>query len=189
MSELVYYLTAILLVMAALAAWLSTLLTLPGNWLIAAMAACFAWVFPAGLAVAEVDSRPGLSWTVVGVLVCLAGLGELVEFLAGSAGAARQGASRRAMALSLVAAMIGSLVGAVMMSPLLPLIGTLLGAVLGGSAGAFGGAYLGEWWKGRTAAERVSVGSGALVGRLLGTMAKFLVGAVMVAVLSVALCL
>ena len=71
MSELVYYFTAILLVMAALAAWLSTLLTLPGNWLIAAMAACFAWVFPAGLAVAEVDSRPGLSWTVVGVLVCL----------------------------------------------------------------------------------------------------------------------
>ena len=189
MSELMSYVLAILLVIAALVAWLSTLLTLPGNWLIAALAAGFAWAFPVGAAAAEADNGPGLSWTVVGALVCLAGLGELVEFVAGSAGAARQGASRRALALSLLAAMIGSLLGAIVVSPLLPVIGTLLGAVLGGAAGAFGGAYLGEWWKGRAAPERLSVGSGALVGRLLGTMAKFLVGAVMVAVLTVALCL
>jgi uncharacterized protein YqgC (DUF456 family) len=178
---------AIALICAALLAWLSTLVSLPGNWLILIMAAGFAWAFPADSMGASGAARMSLSWGVVGVLAGLAFLGEIGEFLAGSVGAARQGASRRAMVLSLIAAVVGSLLGAVIVSAVLPIIGTLLGALLGGCAGAFGGAYMGEWWKGRSAADRISVGSGAMVGRLLGTMSKFLVGAVMVAVLCVAL--
>jgi len=174
-----YYSLAVLLVMASLVAWLATVFTLPGNWAIPIMAALFAWAYPP-------DRGPGIGWTVVFVLLGLAVLGEVLEFAAGAVGAARQGASRRAMALSLVVAFVGSLLGAFLLSLLFPLIGTIVGAVLGGALGAFGGAYLGEWWKGRESPERISVGMGALVGRVLGTLSKLVVGATMVAVVSVA---
>ena len=179
MDLVVYYLLAVVLVVASLGAWLATVFTLPGNWLMLVLAAVFAWAYPA-------EPGPGVSWTVVLVLLGLATLGEGLELTAGMAGAARQGASRRAMALSLGGAFAGSLLGAMLLSVFLPVVGTLIGAVVGGAAGAFGGAYLGEWWKGREAAERVAVGMGALVGRVLGTLSKLLVGAVMVAVITIA---
>jgi hypothetical protein len=67
-----------------------------------------------------------------------------------------------------------------------PVVGSLIGAVAGGAAGAFGGAYAGEAWKGRTEDERMAVSTAAMVGRVLGTVGKLGIGAVMVVVTAVA---
>ncbi|MCA9102665.1 MAG: DUF456 family protein, partial [Planctomycetales bacterium] len=85
-----YYLLAVLLFVVNLAAWCLNLLTLPGNWTIVAVTALFAWLAPTS------EGGPHVSWTVVGVLVVLAIVGEICEFAASAAGAAKQGASRRA---------------------------------------------------------------------------------------------
>jgi hypothetical protein len=175
-SAWVYYPSAVLLVLICVGAWLLTLLTAPGNWMIVGLAALFAWLFSA-------DAGHGISWTTVAVLVGLAAAGELFEFGASAVGAAKQGASRRAVILSLVGALVGSAVGLFAGVPI-PVVGPLLMAVLGGAAGAFIGAYVGETWKGRTSAESVAVGQGAFVGRIWGTVGKLAVGAVMLAIVT-----
>src|SRR5262245_22202170 len=100
----VYYPSAILLLVLCVAAWLTTLLTIPGNWIVVGLAAGFAWLFP-------VAAGRGITWNSVFVLIGLAVVGEIIEFVAGAAGAAKQGASRRSVALSLVGAAVGSFAG------------------------------------------------------------------------------
>jgi uncharacterized protein YqgC (DUF456 family) len=172
----IYLLWAVLLVAASCVAWLLTLFTLPGNWLIVGAAALFAWFIPE-------NADRGITWTSVAVLVVLAIVGEVIEFGAGAAGAAKQGASRRAIVLSIAGAMVGSIAGLAIGAPI-PILGSFIMAVLGGAAGAFVGAYAGEAWKGRTEAERMAVGRGAFSGRLWGTAGKLAVGAIMLAILA-----
>jgi uncharacterized protein YqgC (DUF456 family) len=172
----IYLLWAVLLVIAGGIAWLLTLFMLPGNWLIVAAAALFAWFLP-------IDAGRGITWITVSMLVGLAVIGEIVEFGAGAAGAAKQGASRRAILLSIVGAVIGSVTGLWIGLPI-PILGSFVMAVLGGAAGAFVGAYLGETWKGRTDEERMAAGRGAFAGRLWGTVGKLAVGAIMLAILA-----
>ncbi len=182
--ELVYYLWATLLLLVNLTAWASTLLTLPGNWVILAATAVFAFFYPADSFPA--DDGHGLTWALVAVIAGLAVLGEVIEFAAGAAGAAKQGASRRAVLLALVGTVFGSLLGAVFGSFIpIPLIGTMIGAIGGGAGGAFVGAYLGEWWMGKTSEERLTVSTAAMVGRLLGTFGKLAIGAVMLVIVTV----
>lgn len=173
----VYYPAAALMVLLCIVAWLTTLLTLPGNWIVVGLAAGFAWLFAA-------DAGRGIEWRTVIIAVALAGIGEVIEFGAGAAGAAKQGASRRAVALSLVGALVGSIGGLFVGVPI-PIVGPLIVAVLGGSVGAFAGAYLGETWKGRTEGERIAAGRGAFVGKLWGTLGKLACGAVIVAIVAV----
>ncbi|MBW3542138.1 MAG: DUF456 domain-containing protein [Planctomycetes bacterium] len=170
------YVWATLLLLANLAAWVSSVFTLPGNWLMLVFTALYAWLLPAGI-------HPRVSWIVVAVALGLAILGEIVEFVAGAAGAARQGASRRGVVLSIVGAVVGSIAGAVFALPI-PIVGPLIGAVAGGAVGAFAGAYLGESGSTRTHAERFAIGRGALLGRLLGTAGKLALGAVMLVVIT-----
>jgi uncharacterized protein len=103
--------------------------------------------------------------------------------VAGAAGAAKTGASWRAIALSIVGAFLGSLAGLFVGLPV-PILGPLIVAVLGGAAGAFGGAYVGELWKGRGEPERIAAGRGAFTGRIWGTLGKLATGAVMVAIVA-----
>lgn len=168
----------IVLVLAAIACWFANVFTLPGNWLIIGLAALFAWLLPAD------EYGRGFGWITVIVLALIAVLGEVIEFAAGAAGAAKHGASRRALLLSIVGAAVGSITGAAVGIPV-PIIGPLVAAVGGGAAGAFGGAYLGEVWKGKLHPERTAVSTGALMGRLFGTIGKLAAGAAMVAVLAV----
>ena len=63
-----YYLWALLLVLASCAAWLTTLVTLPGNWFIAGFAAMFAWLIPA-------ETGRGVTWTTVAVSTRAGGAG------------------------------------------------------------------------------------------------------------------
>jgi len=176
MDAWVYYLWATLLVVACVVAWLTTLVTLPGNWLIAGFAAVFAWqVTPA--------AGRGVTWLAVEVLLGLAVLGEVIEFAASAAGAAKQGASKRGVALSMVGAMVGSVAGLAVGTPI-PVLGSFVMALIGGAAGAFFGAYLGEAWKGREHGERVAAGRGAFAGRIWGTVGKLAVGAVMLVIVA-----
>lgn len=176
----------LVLVILVVLSWATNAISLPGNWgivLIAGLAAAFIPAsFSSGLSGPMLMDWP----TVIGLLV-LAGLGELLEMVAGAAGAAKKGASRRSMALSLVGAMAGSIAGATVGVPI-ALVGPLIGAVLGGAVGAFAGAYLGEYWKGIASHDdRVAVGSAAFTGKIAGTAAKILVGAVMCAAFTVSL--
>jgi uncharacterized protein YqgC (DUF456 family) len=174
--EWTYYLWALILVVASILAWLLNLVTLPGNWVIVGGAALFAWLLP-------VEAGRGVTWNTVIVLFVLAVIGEIIEFVAGAAGAAKQGASRRAIALSMVGAIVGSIVGLSIGIPI-PVVGSLLMALFGGAAGAFAGAYLGEAWKGRDEPARTAAGRGAFFGRIWGTVGKIAVGAVMLAIVA-----
>ncbi len=69
------------------------------------------------------------------------------------------------------------------------MIGSIVAAVLFAGLGAMVGALIGESWKGRGLGESWQVGKAAFWGRLLGTLAKVVVGSVMVVVAVVALVL
>ena len=170
------YVWAIGLLLANGLAWVSTAFTLPGNWLIVGFTALYVYLLPPEL-------EPRVSWIVVVVALALAVLGELIEFIAGAAGAAKQGGSRRGIVLAVVGAFIGSLAGAAVLSPI-PLIGPVIGALGGGAAGAFAGAYYGEEGMDRTQSERIAIGKGAMIGRLLGTAGKLIIGIVMLVIIT-----
>ncbi|HEX4415070.1 MAG TPA: DUF456 family protein [Lacipirellulaceae bacterium] len=176
MSMWAYYIWAFLLIFGCGIGWLTTLVTLPGNWIITGLAALFAWLIP-------VAAGGGITWTVVAVLVGLAVLGEILEFGAGAAGAAKQGASKRSVALAMLGAAIGSMVGLGIGLPI-PILGSLVMAVLGGAGGAFAGAYLGESWKGRPVEDRMAAGRGAFAGRIWGTVGKLVVGMIMLVIVA-----
>jgi uncharacterized protein YqgC (DUF456 family) len=176
MAAWVYYLWVLMLFLACGVAWLLTLVTLPGNWIIVVFAALFAWLLP-------VAAGQGVSWNTVAVLLGLAVLGEVVEFAASAAGAAKQGASKRGVALSMIGAIVGSATGLTIGTPI-PVLGSFVMALLGGAVGAFIGAYAGEAWKGRTHDERVAAGRGAFAGRVWGTVGKLAVGAVMLVIVA-----
>jgi len=179
-SSGVWILGLVLLCVVNLVSWSANLVSMPGNWLIVVVTAIYAYFFPE-------SASSGVGIYGIGILVLLAILGEVLEFVAGAAIAGKQGASRRAMALAVVGTMAGSVLGAVFTLPI-PILGPILGAVFGGAAGAFAGAWLGELWKGKSLDHGMRVGTGAMVGRLLGTSGKLLVGATMVVVAAVDAC-
>lgn len=159
-----------------LTAWASNFITLPGNWILAGIAA-----FTAAFGPDSPISRT--TWWTVGILVVLAGLGEILELFASAGNAARLGGSRRGTILSIVGAMAGSLFGAIVGLPIpIPLLAPAIAAVLGGAMGAFLGALAGEHWKGKSLQEGVTIGRAAFFGRFVGTAGKLLVGAIMVAI-------
>lgn len=174
--EVIYYCWAVLLILACCGAWCMTLFTLPGNWVMLMLVVLFAWFYHS-------PDTHGISWWVVGVVAGLAAVGELVEFAAGAAGAAKEGGSRRGMILSVVGAAVGSILGAIVGVPI-PVVGPIIAALGGAAAGAFCGAYVGESWKGKLHTETMAVSKAALVGRVLGTVGKLAIGAVMVVVIS-----
>lgn len=163
---------AVLLVLVLLLSWVLTLLGMPGNWLMVAAAIGYVLLVPA-------ESPVAIGWVTVIVLLALAGVGELLEFLAGALGVTKAGGSKRGTVLALVGSLVGGVIGLFVGVPI-PIVGPLFGAVLLAGAGAFVGAVLGERWKGREFDESMKIGQAAFWGRLLGTVAKSAVGAIMV---------
>jgi uncharacterized protein len=174
-SVVVYNLFLLLLVLAMSASWFATLFALPGNWLIVGLAALFAFFFPAG-------EGYGLRWLAVGVALALAVIGEVIELLAGAAGARRAGASRRSAIYALGGTIVGSILGATVSIPI-PIVGPIIGALGGGALGAFAGAFIGETAIGKDLPQSVAAGKGALVGRLAGALGKLTVGAMMIVII------
>jgi hypothetical protein len=165
---------AILFCLILAAGWVMTVLGMPGNWLIVAAAAGYAWLVPA-------DGRLSLGWQTVVALAILAVLGELAELLAASRGVRQAGGSRWSAVLALLGSIAGATVGIFVGVPI-PVIGSLVAAILFAGVGAALGAMAGERMLGRTMTESHEVGWAAFRGRLWGTLAKILVGSMMVAV-------
>lgn len=176
MSVWVYYSATVLLLIVNLTGFIMNWAALPGNWLIVGVTAVFCWFAH--------TPQHSVSWFVVGLLLLLAIVGEILEFVAGTAGAAKKGASRRAMALSVVGSIIGSIAGAFIGIPI-PLIGSAIAALIGGAVGAAVGAGVGEDWSGRDLEGSIEVGAAAFWGRILGTAGKLIVGAIMLVVATV----
>jgi uncharacterized protein YqgC (DUF456 family) len=162
---------AVLFVVAVVAAWCANLLGLPGNWLIAALTVAYAWLVPQ-------DTRAAVGWPTVGVIAGLAVVGEVIEFAAGAAGVRKLGGSWLGALLALAGSVAGAVTGAVVGIPV-PLVGPLLAALLFGGLGALVGAVVGETVRGKPLGTSLTIGRAAFRGRLVGTLAKTVVGAVM----------
>lgn len=115
----------------------------------------------------------------IAACVALAAIGEALEFALAAAGAKRFGASRRGMIGSVIGGMLGALLGTFFLP--IPVIGTIVGAALGTAAGAILGelsAQDGSKGKepgadrGKRLADATRPAVGAVIGRLLGTLAK-----------------
>ena len=89
MDHVTFYTVLTLLIVGLSAGWIMTLLGLPGNWVMVAAAALYVWEAPT-------DGVAAISWYTVLAVGVLAGLGELIELVAGVWGANRVGGSRRA---------------------------------------------------------------------------------------------
>jgi uncharacterized protein YqgC (DUF456 family) len=162
---------ALLFVLVVLGFWLTNLFGLPGNWFIVATAAIYAWLVPPG-------SRAAIDWPIVAVVAGLALIGEILEFTASAAGVKKVGGSRRGAVFALAGSMIGAVVGMFVGIPI-PIVGSIIAAIVFAGLGALVGAMLGEMQGGRTWNASLSVGKAAFWGRLYGTLAKVVVGALM----------
>ena len=171
-----YWIWFTLLLLVNSVALLVTLIALPGNWIMVGTAALFVWLVPP-------TQSGGLTWIGVSVAAGLAVLGEIVELSAGAAGAAKLGARRRSVVMSMGATVVGSIVGSLVVP--IPIVGTVIGAVGGGAIGAYLGAVAGEASVGTDADRREAIGRAAFRGRLLGTLAKLVIGTTIYLVIAV----
>lgn len=165
------YLWASLLVIANILCLALTLVTLPGNWLMLAVTAGVAWW--------QWDNGMFSVWTLIVVLV-LAVIAELIEFLASTVGVKKSGGTR----WSGVASLIGGVVGAIIGTFAIPI--PVLGSLVGACAGAALAAWACEGLHGRTGAEAAKTGMAAGAGRLVGTTLKFAVGMLIWMIIAVA---
>lgn len=164
--------TLYLVVLLALdaACLLLTVVGMPGNWLMVGLTAGFAWW--------QWDARP-LGWWPLVIIAVLAGLGEVLEFAAGAVGTRVSGGSRASAIWALVGGLLGGILG-LFVPP--PVIGSILGACIGAAIGA----AVSEHDSTGDVKRSLRAGAGAGTGRLLGTVAKVLVGLVIWGVILVA---
>lgn len=147
---------------------LFTVLGLPGLWVMVAAVAGYAWI-------TKFDVYVG--WPGLVAVIVLATVAEVMEFVAGSAGAKQAGGSRRAM----IGAVVGALIGGFLFSIPVPILGTIFGVCLG----AFVGAAVVEMGIVGDPSHSMKVGWGAAKGRFYGIMLKLLFG---VAIFIVTVC-
>lgn len=164
------YVYAVVLAFVNLLFWFGILFNLPGAWLMILLAATLEWWQPGEFM---------FGWTVLLVAVGFAVLGEVLEFILGAAGAREAGGSKRAAALAIAGGFIGAIAGTALP---IPILGTLIGAC----GGAFAGSVAGDVWAGRTWFQSYAAGRGAAVGRFWGTIAKLVVGGIVLVLLSAA---
>lgn len=174
MHAWLYYLLATLLAIVNIASVAGNLVAIPGNWIIVVTTGLFAWLV-------HTPSADGVHWWVVVALLVFAILGEATEMASGSVTAARVGAGKRGMAGALIGSLVGSVLGAIIGVPV-PIIGSAIAAMLGGGLGALAGAVIGEKSTGRASRESLTVGVAALIGKLVGTVGKIVIGIVMLVV-------
>jgi len=172
-----FYFWMTVLVVVNLAFWALNFVGVPGNWLIAAATAVVAWwQWDRSRSIWD----QAISLPVLVLVVAFAVVGEVVEFAAGSVGTKALGGSKRGCAGAAVGALIGVIPGTLLIP--IPLVGSLVGACVG----AFLGAWLLELNKGRTMRDSLKLGTAAGTGRLAGTVAKVILGALMWVVVTVA---
>jgi uncharacterized protein YqgC (DUF456 family) len=165
---------SILFVLFAIVCWVASFLGMPGLWLLWGVVVLNAWLVPESYLV-------HMPWWSVWVLLALLAVGELLEFITGALGVGKLGGSRRSAALALGGSLLGAVFGLFVSIPIpIPIVGALLSSLLFSGLGAMAGAWLGEHWVGRDTRASMRVGVAAFVGRILGTIGKSIMGAVMV---------
>ena len=147
------------------------ILGLPGLWLLVASVIGYALVTGWNIHV---------GWPLVWTLVGLGILAEIVEFVAGGAGAKTAGGTKRAM----LGGVVGAIIGGIFLSFLLPI--PIVGTVFGACLGAFLGAALIELAIYRDVNRAARVGTGAARGRFWGILYKTGIGLVMFIVAGIA---
>ena len=157
-----------LLVLAQVAGLLLIPFGLPGIWLQVVSLGVFAWL----------SGFREVSMITIAVVVVLAILAEVAEFVLGGRYAEKYGGSRRAA----WGAILGGLVGALLGVPV-PIIGSVIGAFVG----SFVGAALLEMtnskdWRNPEWRGAMRVGWGAFLGRLVATAVKSGIGVAVAAV-------
>lgn len=161
----------VLVSLVAFGCWVLTLIGMPGNWGLVIVAGL-------GFYFAAPESALHVSLTVVIVMIVVAGIGEILEFVASSLGVNKLGGSKKGAMLAVVGSIAGAIAGMILGVPI-PIIGSLVAAVVFGCFGAFGGAILGERWDGKEWEEAIKIGWGAFWGRLFGTVLKTLCGTIL----------
>lgn len=156
------YLFAVICIALMVLSLMLIFLSLPGTWAILALSGL--WAFLTG--------APEFNWQFFALLAGLAGLGELVEFLAGYFGSKRYGGSNKGS----IGGMIGAVVGAILCAPFFFGLGALPGAL----AGSFTGTFLMEKSCGMDSAAAAKAAYGATLGRFGGFVVKLGIGTCMV---------
>ena len=156
-----------ILLLLCLAGIFITLMGLPGLWVMVAAAMLYAWY--------TAFHYVGL-WTLA-ILGAIAAIAELIEFLAGSAGAKKAGGSKRAA----WGALIGGLLGAIFLTVPFPIIGTTIGLCIG----VFAGALIGEMSVRDDAAHSIRVGLAATKARIYAIIIKLLFAIAMLGITAI----
>jgi uncharacterized protein YqgC (DUF456 family) len=165
LAEWIDYTAASLFTLMGAGCLLLVVIGMPGTWLMIVLAICLEFLqrlwAPAG------SDWMFSIWVFVGV-VLIAGLGEVLELVAGAFGAKKGGASRKGMLGAMLGGILGALIGTFMIP--IPVIGSLIGALLG----CAGGAVVGELNNSpeTTLKDTIKPATGAVIGRVLGTLAK-----------------
>lgn len=158
------YLVFIVFLIVALAGLISLVFGLPGTFIILADSILYSWY----------KGFNEITTKVILILVVLAALGELLEFLLGILGAKKEKASNSAIVGSIIFGIIGAILGASF------LLG--IGSVIGAFVGAFAGAFLIELFKRKGINQAIQSGRGALFGKVVGTITKGAIGVTMIAI-------
>lgn len=161
------YLIFSLFLIVAAAGLISHIFGFPGNFIILADSILFGWY----------DGFNDVSVKILIILLGLALLGELVEFIVGILGAKKYKSSNKAIVGSIVFGIIGGILG-------IPFFFGI-GAVIGAFVGAFVGAFLVEFLLEKNVDRAVKSGWGAFIGRLGGTFFKGAIGIAMIVIVAV----
>lgn len=161
------YLVFSLFIFVAIAGLISHVFGFPGNFIILADSILFGWY----------DGFKEVTIKILVVLLALALLGELVEFVLGVLGAKKYKSSNKAIVGSIVFGIIGGILG-------IPFFFGI-GAVIGAFVGAFVGAFLVEFLLEKKVDRAVKSGWGAFIGRLGGTFFKGAIGIAMIVIVAI----
>lgn len=154
MLEWTYY---VLLIVLLVTGWLINILGLPGLWLMLLGHICYGLVTGWGNYV---------GWESVITMFILCVMAEIVEFVAGAAGSAKAGGTKRGMIGAIVGGLVGGIVGSILIP--VPILGTIIGAV----GGSFAGATMIERMIDPDSDRAIAIGIGAAKGRFWGIIIK-----------------
>jgi hypothetical protein len=156
------FVIAVLFIALLVAVLFTNIFQAPANWIILAL-----------LGVWKLTHVQGeMSWLFLGLMLAIAGVGEVLEFVAQAMGSKKYGASKKGNLGGLVGAIAGAILGA----PILMGLGALFGALLG----AFLGCFVVEKLAGRSTEDAWRASWGAFWGKMFGMTAKTALGAAMV---------
>ncbi len=159
------YFLVILFVVFLILAVLVQVISLPGNWLAIILVIIWKFIGPSS-SVAE------LTWSFIALLLALAAIGELMEWLLQLKVGKKFGSSTKGN----IGGIIGAIVGAILLLPFFLGFGALLGALIG--------AYLGclavELLQGREGKVARKAAWGVFVGKFLGMGFKLGLGATII---------